>query len=41
MSHILLSVIIGSNSDWTVMEETGLMLDKRNIPNEARVLSAH
>ena len=41
MSHILVSVIMGSKSDWSIMEETARMLDKLNIPNEARALSAH
>ncbi|MFA6301787.1 MAG: 5-(carboxyamino)imidazole ribonucleotide mutase [Legionella sp.] len=41
MSQILVSVVMGSKSDWTIMEETCLMLDKLGIPNEARALSAH
>lgn len=41
MSAILVSVLMGSKSDWTIMEETCRMLDKLNIPNEARALSAH
>lgn len=41
MSNILVSIIMGSKSDWTIMEETSIMLDKLNIPNEARALSAH
>lgn len=41
MSNILVSILMGSKSDWTIMEETGLMLDKLNIPHEARALSAH
>ncbi|MFI4918995.1 MAG: 5-(carboxyamino)imidazole ribonucleotide mutase [Legionellales bacterium] len=41
MSTVLVSIIMGSKSDWTIMEETSMMLDKLNIPHEARALSAH
>lgn len=41
MSKILVSILMGSKSDWTIMEETSLMLDKLNVPHEARALSAH
>lgn len=41
MSNILVSIVMGSKSDWSIMEETAKMLDKLNIPNEARALSAH
>ncbi len=41
MSKILVSILMGSKSDWGIMEETGLILDKFNVPHEARALSAH
>jgi len=41
MSRILVSILMGSKSDWAIMEETSLMLDKLAIPHEARALSAH
>lgn len=41
MSKILVSILMGSKSDWAIMEETSLMLDKLNVPHEARALSAH
>jgi 5-(carboxyamino)imidazole ribonucleotide mutase len=41
MSSILVSILMGSKSDWTIMEETSKMLDQLNIPHEARALSAH
>lgn len=41
MTTILVSIIMGSKSDWAIMEETSRMLDALNIPNEARALSAH
>jgi len=41
MSRILVSILMGSKSDWSIMEETGRMLDTLKIPHEARALSAH
>lgn len=41
MTKILVSILMGSKSDWTIMEETSRTLDKFNIPHEARALSAH
>ncbi|VVC76549.1 N5-carboxyaminoimidazole ribonucleotide mutase [Aquicella siphonis] len=41
MSKVLVSIIMGSKSDWGIMEEASLMLDKLQIPHEARALSAH
>jgi 5-(carboxyamino)imidazole ribonucleotide mutase len=41
MSKILVSILMGSKSDWPIMEHAGLVLDSLNIGNEARVLSAH
>lgn len=41
MSDILVGILMGSKTDWAIMEETSLMLDKLNIPHEARALSAH
>lgn len=41
MSQILVSILMGSKSDWAIMEETSKMLESLNIPHEARALSAH
>jgi 5-(carboxyamino)imidazole ribonucleotide mutase len=41
MSKILVSILMGSKSDWAIMEEASKMLDQLNIPHEARALSAH
>jgi 5-(carboxyamino)imidazole ribonucleotide mutase len=41
MSQILVSILMGSKSDWTIMEEASKVLDQFNIPHEARALSAH
>ena len=37
----LVSIIMGSTSDWPIMEHTGNTLDKLNIPYEAKAISAH
>lgn len=37
----LVAVIMGSKSDWGVMEETSRLFDEFNIPHEAKALSAH
>ncbi len=37
----LVSVIMGSKSDWEVMRQTAAMLAKFGVPHECRVLSAH
>ncbi len=41
MKKALVSILMGSKSDWAIMEETSLMLDKLSVPHEARALSAH
>ena len=38
---IKVSILMGSKSDWGIMEEASLMLEKLNVPHEARALSAH
>ena len=40
-AQILVSIIMGSKSDWAIMEEASKVLDQFNIPHEARALSAH
>lgn len=40
-NKILVSILMGSKSDWTIMEEASLILDKLKVPHEARALSAH
>jgi 5-(carboxyamino)imidazole ribonucleotide mutase len=37
----LVSIVMGSKSDWTIMQEASLILDKFSIPHQARALSAH
>ncbi|MBI2784856.1 MAG: 5-(carboxyamino)imidazole ribonucleotide mutase [Legionella longbeachae] len=41
MSNLLVSILMGSKSDWVIMEEASLTLEKLNIPHEVRALSAH
>jgi 5-(carboxyamino)imidazole ribonucleotide mutase len=41
MKNTLVSLVMGSKSDWPVMEQASLILDAFNIAHEARVLSAH
>jgi 5-(carboxyamino)imidazole ribonucleotide mutase len=41
MQKVLVSILMGSQSDWAIMESASLILDKLGIPNQARALSAH
>lgn len=41
MSNVLVSCIMGSTSDWKIMEEASVILDELNIPHQVRALSAH
>ena len=37
----LVGIVMGSDSDWAVMQQAALMLDAFAVPYEARVVSAH
>lgn len=37
----LVAIIMGSQSDWSVMEQAALTLDQFNIPHETKIVSAH
>ena len=41
MSNALVSILMGSKSDWALMEEASRTLERLNIPHEVRALSAH
>ena len=41
MNHTLVTLLMGSKSDWPTMEQAGIILDTLEIPYEAHVLSAH
>ncbi|MCB4361866.1 5-(carboxyamino)imidazole ribonucleotide mutase [Quatrionicoccus australiensis] len=39
--HPLIGVVMGSDSDWPVMQAAAKILDELEVPYEARVVSAH
>jgi len=41
MSNIEVGIIMGSRSDWSVMQEAATVLDVLGVPYEAKVVSAH
>ncbi|BBL35698.1 N5-carboxyaminoimidazole ribonucleotide mutase [Nitrosomonas stercoris] len=41
MTRPLISVVMGSNSDWLVMQHAAAMLEKFGIPHETMIVSAH
>jgi 5-(carboxyamino)imidazole ribonucleotide mutase len=41
MTHPLISVIMGSKSDWETMEHATKTLDQLKIPYEVKIVSAH
>ncbi|NVJ51553.1 MAG: 5-(carboxyamino)imidazole ribonucleotide mutase [Gammaproteobacteria bacterium] len=41
MTSPLVSIIMGSQSDWPIMQEATTVLDKLGVPYEAKVVSAH
>ena len=41
MSNALVAMVMGSTSDWEIMEEASRTLEGLNIPHEVRALSAH
>jgi 5-(carboxyamino)imidazole ribonucleotide mutase len=41
MKKILVGILMGSKSDWPLMEQAGIALNNLDIGYEARVLSAH
>lgn len=41
MSTTLVSILMGSKSDWSIMESASLTLENLNISHEVRALSAH
>lgn len=40
-AKILVSIIMGSKSDWPTMEQAGLMLDEFGVAYETKIVSAH
>lgn len=41
MTNPLISVVMGSNSDWDVMQHAVAVLKEFDVPHEAKVVSAH
>ena len=41
MSHPLVSIIMGSQSDWATMQAATTVLTELNVAHESRVVSAH
>lgn len=41
MSNLLVSILMGSKSDWSIMEKASLTLEQFKVPHEVRALSAH
>ena len=41
MSAVLVGVVMGSASDWEVMQEASRLLDELGVAHEARIVSAH
>ena len=41
MSKPLVGIVMGSDSDFIIMEETSKVLDQFNVPHEVLVTSAH
>lgn len=41
MNKPLVSIIMGSDSDWEVMQQAGMMLEQFGVPYEADIVSAH
>jgi 5-(carboxyamino)imidazole ribonucleotide mutase len=41
MSEVLVGIVMGSNSDWEVMQHAARQLESFQVPYEARVVSAH
>ena len=37
----VIGIVMGSDSDWPVMQAAAKMLDELGVPYEARVVSAH
>ena len=41
MEQILVGIVMGSQSDWSTMKEANLLLNKLDINNECKIISAH
>lgn len=41
MADVLVGIVMGSNSDWPVMQLAASILEEFDVPHECRVVSAH
>ena len=41
MRHLKVGIIMGSQSDWSVMKESAIILKELKIPYEKKIISAH
>jgi 5-(carboxyamino)imidazole ribonucleotide mutase len=41
MRHLKVGIIMGSQSDWSVMKESAIILKELKIPHEKKIISAH
>lgn len=41
MRHLKVGIIMGSQSDWSVMKESAIILEELKIPYEKKIISAH
>ena len=41
MRHLKVGIIMGSQSDWSVMKESAIILGELKIPHEKKIISAH
>ena len=41
MRHLKVGIIMGSQSDWSVMKESAIILEELKIPHEKKIISAH
>jgi 5-(carboxyamino)imidazole ribonucleotide mutase len=41
MSHALVGIVMGSQSDWPTMQHAAAVLDELGVPHEVRIVSAH
>ena len=41
MRHLKVGISMGSQSDWSVMKESAIILEELKIPHEKKIISAH
>ena len=41
MKYLKVGIIMGSQSDWSIMKESAIILEELRIPHEKKIISAH